>query len=82
LVPQIRRHEEEHRPRPCGVADAACILHHNGDGLTAVPVLLAGTAADGDLWPRLLRRQLLPACPAAPSAMKEHPYFLMRPLHR
>ncbi|OEL31950.1 hypothetical protein BAE44_0007030 [Dichanthelium oligosanthes] len=47
----------------------------------SVPVLLAGTAADGDMRPRLLRRQLLPARPTAPSTMKEHPEFL-RPIHR
>ncbi|KAG2633925.1 hypothetical protein PVAP13_2NG255100 [Panicum virgatum] len=63
------------------MVDATCILHHNGVCLTAVPVLLAGTAADGDLRPRLLRRQLLPTHPAASSTMTEHLGFL-RPVRR
>ncbi|PAN11210.1 hypothetical protein PAHAL_2G201200 [Panicum hallii] len=63
------------------MVDAACILHHNGDCLTAVPALVAGTSADGDMRPRLLRRQLLPARLAASSTMKEHLGFL-RPVHR
>uniref|UniRef100_K3ZYW4 Uncharacterized protein n=1 Tax=Setaria italica TaxID=4555 RepID=K3ZYW4_SETIT len=54
------------------MADAACVLHHNGDSFTAVPVLLAGSAADVDLRPRLLRRQLL----SAPRTMDENLEFL------
>jgi hypothetical protein len=36
----------------------------------SMPMLLAGAASEGDLWPRLLRRQLLPAHPTTVCPLK------------